>query len=497
MQTLPFQRTFRPALPNVYGASDYREFSDTLSKIDEMLVKSGLEDALILAALNQHVVEQQLVPEDFFNSKKASLAYKQFKHALRCNIARHLSGESYRAFSVRLADSTLFQWFTDISAFGVRKAISKSTLERHEKLFDEKIVADVIRQSMAKFSDSALAHDVGLNEAISFKAALMDSTCVKANIHFPVDWVLFRDAARSLLLAIKTIRAHGLKNRMIEPAELLKQMNKLCINMTHTRRRKDSKKKRKSIFRDMKKLMKIIEKHAQRYHRLLSGSWVKTGWSEAQMQQVLKRIDNILEQLPQAIKQAHERIIGERKLKSCEKLFSFYDHDAQIMVRGKSGSEVEFGQRLLLAEQKDGLIVDWKLFSKDSPNDSHLLKASIERIESYFGKLDSATTDRGFTSKENTKFLEENKIYNATCPRSPAELKERLEDSVFASLQTRRSQTEGRIGIFKNAFLGRPLRSQILLNKQHAVNWCVLTHNLWVLARKALSDEASALKKAA
>lgn len=80
-------------------------------------------------------------------------------------------------------------------------------------------------------------------------------------------------------------------------------------------------------------------------------------------------------------------------------------------------------------------------------------------------------------------------IINAVCRKSPAQLKEKLDDPVFVSLQTRRSQTEARIGIFKNIFLGKPLRSRITLNKRHAINWCVLTHNLWVLARMALADE--------
>ena len=88
--------------------------------------------------------------------------------------------------------------------------------------------------------------------------------------------MLLRDAARSLLLAIKTIRAQGLKHRMIEPTQLLKQMNKLCIQMTHTRRKKDSKKLRKIILRAMKKLSQCIAKHAVRYHELLIKEWQKT-----------------------------------------------------------------------------------------------------------------------------------------------------------------------------------------------------------------------------
>jgi hypothetical protein len=53
----------------------------------------------------------------------------------------------------------------------------------------------------------------------------------------------------------------------------------------------------------------------------------------------------------------------------------------------------------------------------------------------------------------------------------------------FSRLQRRRSQCEGRIGIVKNNFLGRPLRSKGFASRQLAVSWAVLTHNLWVIAR--------------
>ena len=497
MKKVTLQYDLRPALPNVYGTLDYRTFRDTLVKMDEILTKSGLEQDICSEALARQITEEQIDPKLFYSTHQSSLRYKKIRHALRCNIARHLTGESYRSFSIRLADSTLFQWFTDIHAFGSCKAISKSSLERYEKYFEEGFIADRIRKWLSGFSDEKKAVDVGLKQPVDFKKTLMDSTCIKANIHFPVDWLLLRDAARSLLSAIKTIRAQGLKHRMIDPALLLKNMNKLCISMTHTRRKKDSKQKRKAVLRSMKKLSKVISKHAARYRQLLQDSWGKAAWTHAQAHCVLQRIDNVLEQLPQAIRQAHDRIIGERVVRSSDKILSLYDKDVQVIVRGKAGSEVEFGQSLLLTEQSDGLIVDWDLSTGQTRSDCRLLKPTIERIEKYYGPVDSTCCDRAFNSPANDIFLKSKNIYNAVCPKSPKQLQEKLQDPIFLSHQTRRSQTEGRIGIFKNVFLGKPLRSRITECKRHAINWCVLSHNLWVLSRKALSDEASLLEAAA
>ncbi len=61
----------------------------------------------------------------------------------------------------------------------------------------------------------------------------------------------------------KLIRKRGLKVRMGEPAEFLKRMNRLCIKMTHARRRKDARRVRKATLRAMKKLSKLIAAHAE------------------------------------------------------------------------------------------------------------------------------------------------------------------------------------------------------------------------------------------
>lgn len=497
MNKIPLQLDLSPEIPNVYGTLDYREFRETLVKINEILVKSGLEHKLVSEALDQHLVESELNPARFYNSKRSVFHYKKIKHALRCNIARHLTGESYRLFSIRLADSELFQWFTGINAFSCRKAISKSSLERYEKLFDEKMLAEEIHKWLADLTDSNKAISAGLYEPIDCKTIFTDTTCVKAHIHFPVDWVLLRDGVRSLLSSIKTIRAQGLKHRMIEPYLLLKQMNKLSMAMTLIRRKKDSKKQRKTTLRAMKKLANCIAKHGKRYRDLLNACWQETDWSYPQALQVIVRIDSILKQLPVAIKQAHERIIGERLVPAEDKILSLYDQDAHVIVRGKIESEIEFGQGLLLTEQADGLIIDWYLFKDQPPSDGKLLKPTLGRIRHYYGPIDRSCSDRGFNNKSNDDFLNANNIYNATCPRNPEQLQEKLKDPIFLSLQTRRSQTEARIGIFKNVFLGSPLRSRITAYKRLAINWCVLTHNLWLLSRKAIDIERSTLKKAA
>lgn len=88
-------------------------------------------------------------------------------------------------------------------------------------------------------------------------------------------------------------------------------------------------------------------------------------------------------------------------------------------------------------------------------------------------------------------------IDNGVCPRSPRQLQERNGSWKFKRLQPRRAQTEGRVGIVKNVFLGGRMRSKGFAHRQLTVTWTVLVHNLWVLARMRPAKVAPAARKAA
>ena len=95
--------------------------------------------------------------------------------------------------------------------------------------------------------------------------------------------------------------------------------------------------------------------------------------------------------------------------------------------------------------------------------------------------------DCGFDSQPNRDLVEQEGIYNGICPKAPAELKKRMQEGKFVEMQKRRSQTEARISIFKNGFLGSPLLSKGHANQAREVAWNALTHNLWVMARRPKS----------
>ncbi len=486
---ISFTPPLPPRLPTIEGNVDYQEFEHQLQRINLLLDVSGLETQFVKLSLDHWESQRPAgAPEP---TPKQQAKFQAHSHcALRCNLLRTLLQLGFRKLAVRLADSPLLQWFVGLGQVDQVTVPSKSALHRYETWLPEAQMRPLIEQLLRAGRDQAPA--LKLAAPLDLDTVFLDCTCVKADIHFPVDWVLLRDGTRTLLQAVHLIRAQGLKHRMAEPAGFITRMNRLCIQMTHTARRPESKKQRKAVLREMKQLTRVVRAHALRYRDLLDQCWAQTDWTRPQAEQVLRRLDHVLSQLPAAVAQAHERIIGERQVNNEDKILSLYEPDVQVVVRHKAGALVEFGNDLLLAESVQGLIVDWELFGDDVPADANLVKPCVQRLEAGLQhQLHGLGTDRGFDSAANRQWLGQKKIFNGMCPRAPENLGARLSEPEFAAAQKRRSQTEGRIGIFKNNFLGRPLRAKGFAHRALAVSWGVLTHNLWVMARLPEAEDAS------
>jgi IS5 family transposase len=474
---IPIQELLRPSLPTIVGNVDYQRLREQLLRIDQLLLHSGIEAEFIAASLEERKARCQNL-----SSKAQRKIQIHARRALRCNIARTLILEDFRGFAIRLADSPLFQHFCGLGEVDRIQIPSKSTLQRYSQWTDEAAVRRLVDQ--LTLQGHLHPQKLRLRAPLDLEACFLDTTCVKANIHYPVDWVLLRDATRSLMKALTLIRAQGLRHRMEEPARFIRRMNILAMEMTHTWNEKDSKKQRKKVLRKMDKMVGSVARHAKRYRQLLAEQWQKTEWSQGEADYILRRLDNVLQQLPAARQQARQRILQEQLVPSKEKILSLYEPDVQVIVRHKAGAEVEFGNTLLLGESRQGLIVDWELFKEVAPNDARLVSRSVKRVEQNLAiDVAAVAADRGFDSESNRQWLKQRKTYNGICPRSVQELKERKKSWKFTGLQRRRSQCEGRIGIVKNNFLGQPLRSKGFAHRELTVSWAVLTHNLWVIAR--------------
>ncbi len=78
---------------------------------------------------------------------------------------------------------------------------SKSTLQRFANWFSTEEIGLLNTHCLGQSAQDS--NPLGLEETLDLETLFMDSTCVKANIHFPVDWVLLRDATLTIIKAIR------------------------------------------------------------------------------------------------------------------------------------------------------------------------------------------------------------------------------------------------------------------------------------------------------
>jgi hypothetical protein len=487
-ENVVLQSWLRPALSAVGPNIDHRRLVEELARIDSVLREAHLEDQVRDFALEN--LREGKGEEPTWKAARRAVEFALF--SLRAEVLRHLRQlPSFREYSRMLATSDLFADFCGIRTIEGIKWTSKSTLARASQFFSTEQWQSLCTTLTEVVGNADSCGAAGLAEAVDVSVVLADSTCLEANIHYPVDWVLLKDVASTLTGSIRLVRSEGLLNRMEGGPDVLdREMNRLGIAMTHSARRKDGRKKRKAVFREMKKLLQRIRRHARRHCELLRAGWEQTRWSRRQAERIIERMEERMALVPEVIEQAHERIIGGRQVASKDKILSAHERDLHTLVRRKAGKEVEFGNALFLAESPCGFILDHQLYREAPPGETRKMIDSLERQQALdlHHPITDFVGDRGFDTKQADLLLEEQDIFNAICPKDPKLLRERMGEERFRGLQKRRAGTEARIAIFKNHGAGRVCRAKGFDNRQRAVACGVLSHNLLWTARRSLQD---------
>lgn len=204
-----------------------------------------------------------------------------------------------------------------------------------------------------------------LEQPVQTGKLLSDWICLDVNLHHPPDWALLRDMSRKLLKATSLIRRAGLCQGMSDKPEVIaRAMNCQCLEMTNRSRKSDAKKARKPALRKFKPFVRTIASHGRRHRDGFASSLQSTRYGEVCARQIVARIDRMLAHVPVVIAKTHERIIAERQVESIGKILNVHESSIIVIVRGKVGKEVEFGYTLMMAESRQGLILDWKIYAQ-------------------------------------------------------------------------------------------------------------------------------------
>jgi hypothetical protein len=187
------------------GNVDCQIFRQQLDRINQLLEQCEIEKQFVILSTELWLQQQERSARPI-SVKQQRIFQQQSRKVLRCNIAHTLLGESYRDFSARVADSPVLQRFCLLDHLECIKVPGKSSLQRYANWLPAQSMREIINPLLKQAGVNA-----DLAQPLDIDAVFMDTTCIKANIHFPVDWVLLRDGVRTLMKAVDLIRRQVLK----------------------------------------------------------------------------------------------------------------------------------------------------------------------------------------------------------------------------------------------------------------------------------------------
>ena len=337
----------------------------------------------------------------------------------------------------------------------------------------------------------------GLNEALWAKAAgqkllrtarvRADTTVVCANVAYPTDSGLLAKAVGKLVRTARRVQAAGgatattMTDRRRAAARRVRQ-----IASTLRTRGKLSREESSQVIRrvtgELADLAQVAAAEAATVARNGRRAVRKalSGRVRGRLVRALDELAVTIERTAMIVAQARTRLAGQTP-DGATRLVSLHDPDARPIRKGRIDRPVEFGYKAQVADNDDGIILDYSV-ELGNVADAPQLMPAIKRITSRTGRVPRAVTgDRGYGVPAVERDLHGLGVRTVAIPRqaktSPA--RRTVEHSrSFHRLVKWRTGSEGRISYLKRRY---GWDRTWLDGRKGATIWCghgVFTHNL-------------------
>src|SRR6266705_3380092 len=253
----------------------------------------------------------------------------------------------------------------------------------------------------------------GLNEALWAKAAgqkllrtarvRADTTVIAANVAYPTDTGLLAKAVGKLVRTARRVQAAGgatgtkVTDRRRAAARRMRQI----ASSLRTRGKLSREESTRVIRRVTSELASLAETAAAQAAVVLRNGRralpkAISGRVRGKLARALDELAVIIERTATVVAQARTRMAGQVP-DSATRLVSLHDPDARPIRKGRIDKPVEFGYKAQVADNDDGIILDYAVEYGAAPDGPQLAPA-IERIRRRAGRLPRAVTaDRGYS----------------------------------------------------------------------------------------------------
>jgi IS5 family transposase len=344
----------------------------------------------------------------------------------------------------------------------------------------------------------------GLNEALLVKAAgakllrtarvRADTTVVSANVACPTDSGLCAKAVGKLVRTVRRVQAAGgatgtvMTDRRRAAARRVRQIAAKLRTRGQLARGENA----QVIARVTGELADLAENAAVQAAAVPRNGRRAVpkalgGRVRGRLARALGELAVTIERTRRIVAQTRARLAGQLPA-SATRLVSLHDPDARPIRKGRIDRPVEFGYKAQVADNADGVILDYSIEYGAAPGGPQLAPA-IERIQARTAHLPRAVTaDRGYGQPTVERGLHDLGVRTVAIPRqaTTSAARKQIEHSRgFHRLVKWRTGSEGRISYLKRSYGSDRTR----LDGSHgAAIWCghgVLAHNLVKIAAMA------------
>jgi transposase, IS5 family len=319
-----------------------------------------------------------------------------------------------------------------------------------------------------------------------------DSFVVAANIHYPTDSALIGDGLRVLIRTSRRLaallgqpgwRQHKHLRRVVK--KHLRTINRIAAGKGPNYR--------KRLQMAYQGLLNEADRIIARASEWLDPALISIAVNPATkvVERLRIKLLDFANQTIQACDQARRRVLAEETVPNGEKLFSLFEPETQLIIRGKVPQPVEFGHRILIVEDGAGFVCHYAVLPRGADDREVVVKEMTTLQQRLGGQIRSASFDRGFHSPTNQTELA-NLVAQPCLPKPghvQAERQEREATVEFRESRRRHAGVESAIGALQSGNGQERCRDHTFGGYCRYVGLGVLGRNLHVLGKVLISRE--------
>jgi IS5 family transposase len=221
-----------------------------------------------------------------------------------------------------------------------------------------------------------------------------DTTVVAANVAYPTDAGLLARAIGKLQTTIGRIQAAGGATRT-RVRDRRRATRRRAHQIARTLRSR-SEQAKQMVLRTTGELADLaaqaigdatrVARNGRRYLARADGQAIGSG----KLARLLDELEATIGRTTTVIGQTRTRLAGQTP-NGATRLVSLHDPDARPIVKGRLGKPVEFGYKAQVADNPDGVVLDYQV-EIGNPPDAPLLVPAVRRISQRAGRVPAAVT---------------------------------------------------------------------------------------------------------